>query len=63
MKWFLLFLLMTLVGFGLAFYALYRQDRTQFMVRRLHSGGAGSGGGEGRAWMRKGLGTLSMGTG
>jgi hypothetical protein len=32
MKWFLLFLLMTMVGFGMAFYALYRQDRNEFMV-------------------------------
>jgi hypothetical protein len=31
MKWFLLFLLMTLVGFALAFYALYRQDRAAFV--------------------------------
>ncbi|KAI8473618.1 MAG: hypothetical protein J3K34DRAFT_518899 [Monoraphidium minutum] len=30
MKWFLLFLLMTMVGFGMAFYALYRQDRDDF---------------------------------
>ena len=33
MKWFLLFLLLTMVGFGMAFYALYRQDRTDFPVR------------------------------
>jgi hypothetical protein len=32
MKWFLLFLLMTMIGFSMAFYALYRQDRTEFTV-------------------------------
>jgi hypothetical protein len=31
MKWFLLFLTLTMVGFGLAFYALFRQDRETFM--------------------------------
>eukprot|EP00879_Flechtneria_rotunda_P030709 GHRR01033380.1.p1 GENE.GHRR01033380.1~~GHRR01033380.1.p1 ORF type:complete len:313 (+),score=66.53 GHRR01033380.1:359-1297(+) len=31
MKWFLLFLTLTMVGFGLAFYALFRQDRDRFM--------------------------------
>ena len=35
MKWFLAFLLMTMVGFGMAFYALYRQDRDKFVVRSL----------------------------
>jgi hypothetical protein len=29
-QWFLLFLMLTMVGFSLAFYALYRQDRDQF---------------------------------
>ena len=33
LKWFLLFLLLTMVGFGLAFHALYRQDRAAFVVR------------------------------
>ncbi|GBF90826.1 transient receptor potential channel protein [Raphidocelis subcapitata] len=30
MKFFLLFLLMTMIGFTMAFYALYRQDRSEF---------------------------------
>jgi hypothetical protein len=30
-KWFLLFLTLTMIGFGLAFYSLFRQDRDRFM--------------------------------
>jgi hypothetical protein len=30
MKWFLFFLALTMLGFGLAFYALFRQDRDRF---------------------------------
>ena len=30
MRWFLVFLMITLLGFGFAFFALYRQDRDRF---------------------------------
>ncbi len=30
MKWFLAFLSLTMIGFGLAFYALYRHDMDNF---------------------------------
>jgi hypothetical protein len=35
MKWFLAFLGLTMLGFGFAFFSLYRQDRERFVVSSL----------------------------
>jgi hypothetical protein len=75
-RWFLLFLLMTMVGFGMAFYALYRQDRDKFAVRtpgspplfgrrrrrfRRRAGALGTCGWGAAGGMRAGPGSLCMG--
>ena len=43
LKWFLAFIGLTMVGFGLAFHALYRQDRSKFAVRPFGGGLKGGG--------------------
>ena len=46
-KWFLLFLVLTMWGFAGAFYILFREDQQQFQASTYMGGGKGRGGGTG----------------